>query len=279
MSATPTASPSATPTATATSTPSPTCTPGACGLLVGSGLTTGFPGHPDNWPPIIAGDTVNYTFANSQAAPNQFALFETHDPWGATIVKDAITGNGHTFTEFTPNDLAGFNFSQYRVVILNWDDTFLTDFITQYSAAIPALEAYINAGGVVWVQAAIQGSPGDFYPMPFGGQGNGADFGSSDPIVDPANPMVTGAPNPLNGNSASHASYSGLPGAAHVVVTKDDPAGPPVLYQLFVGGGCGTPTPTPTCSAGGTPGPWTQAAPVGDRSLRRFHGQRWHLCL
>ena len=109
-----------------TSTPSPTCTPGAGGLLVGSGLTTGFPGHPDNWPPIIAGDTVNYTFANSHAAPNEFALFETHDPWGGTIVKDAITGNGHTFTEFTPNDLAGFDFSQYRVVILNWDDTFLS---------------------------------------------------------------------------------------------------------------------------------------------------------
>src|SRR4029077_18585698 len=31
------------------------------------------------------------------------------------------------------------------------------------------------------------------------------------------------------------------------------------------GGGSPTPTPTasPTCTAGGTPGPWTQAAPVG----------------
>ena len=249
-----------TPTPTPTPTPSPTCTPGAGGLLVGSGLTTGFPGHPDNWPPIIAGDTVNYTFANSQAAPNEFALFETHDPWGGTIVKDAITGNGHTFTEFTPNDLAGFDFSQYRVVILNWDDTFLTDFNARSSAAIPALEAYINAGGVVWVQAAIQGSPGDNYPMPFGGQGNGADFGSSDPIVDPANPMVIGAPNPLNGNSASHVSYSGLPGASHVVVTKDDPAGPPTLYELFPGGGGCTPTPspTPTCTPSGG---WSEVAP------------------
>ena len=40
------------------------------------------------------------------------------------------------------------NFSDYRVVILNWDDTVLVDFITPYTAAIPALEAYAGAGGV-----------------------------------------------------------------------------------------------------------------------------------
>jgi hypothetical protein len=124
-------------------------------------------------------------------------VFETHGPWGANIVTDAITANGHTFTTFTPGQLSGFPFGDYRVVVLNWDDTFLVDFASDYSAAIPALEAYVNAGGVVWVQGAIQGVPGDNYPMPFGGQGNGADFGDSDPIVDPANPMVAGAPNPL----------------------------------------------------------------------------------
>jgi len=237
----------------ASPTPTPTCTAGPGGLLIGSGLTTGFPFHQDNWPPIIASDTVQYTFSNSLPAPNDYALFQTHDPWGGTIVKDAITSNGHTYTVFTPNDLAGFNFSQYRVVICNWDDTFLSDFNAQYSAAIPALEAYINAGGVVWVQAAIQGSPGDNYPMPFGGQGNGADFGASDPIVDPANPMVIGAPNPLNGNSASHVSYSGLPGAEHTVVINGADQ-QTVLYELRPGGGCNSPTPTatptgsPTCT-------------------------------
>ena len=53
------------------------------------------------------------------------------------------------------------------------------------------------------------------------------------------------------------------------------------------GGGCPSPTPTstgspsatPTCIPGGTPGPWTQAAPVDGRSLRGLHGQRWHGCL
>ena len=73
----------------------------------------------------LANNTVQYTFAISQPAANDFALFETHDPWGSTFIKDAITANGHTYTEFTPADLATVNFSDYRVVICNWDDTFL----------------------------------------------------------------------------------------------------------------------------------------------------------
>ena len=234
-------------TPTPTPTPTPTCTPGAGGgLLIGSGMTTGY--LPNGWEPTLASNTVNYTFSNSQAAPNEFALFDTHDAWGFTVIKDAITSNGHTFTEFTPADLAGFDFTQYRVVILNWDDTFLSDFNPQYTAAIPALEAYINGGGVVWVQAAVQGSPGDVYPMPFGGQGNAADFAASDPVVDPANAMMVGMPNPITGNSASHVSYTGLPGAAHTVVISGNTS-QPTLYELFPGGGGCTPTPTPTPTA------------------------------
>ena len=99
--------------------------------LVGSGLTVGWPGN--TWSALVAGNTVNYTFSHSQAAANEFALFETHDPWGSTFVKDAITSNAHTYTEFTPGQLAGFPFSDYRVVILNWDDTFLADFISDYT--------------------------------------------------------------------------------------------------------------------------------------------------
>src|SRR4030095_9086384 len=221
--------------------------PKACGLLIGSGLTCGWPGN--TWSAQLAGNTVQYTFALGQPAANDFALFETHDPWGSTVLKDAITANGHTYTEFTPADLATVNFSDYRVVILNWDDTFLVDFITPYTAAIPFLEAYASSGGVVWVQGAIQGSPGDNYPMPFGGQGNGANFGDSDPIVDPASPMMTGMPNPIEGNSASHVSFTDLPGPAHTVVINPN-NNQPALYDLQFGGKCGaTPTPSPTPSA------------------------------
>ena len=224
--------------------------PKGCGLLVGSGLTCGWPVN--TWSGQLASNTVQYTFAVSQPAADDFALFETHDPWGSTFIKDAITATGHTYTEFTPADLASVNFSDYRVVILNWDDTLLDKFITPYTAAIPALEAYVGGGGVVWVQAAIQGNPGDNFPVPFGGQGLGADFSASDNVVDPASPMMLNIPNPMQGNSASHVSYTGLPGPAHTVVINPND-NQPVLYDLQFGGTCGgTPTPTPTATATST---------------------------
>ncbi len=232
--------------------------PNACGLLIGSGLTCGWPEN--TWSAQLAGNTVQYAFARSQPAANDFALFETHDPWTSTFIKDAITANGHTYTEFTPADLATVNFSDYRVVILNWDDTFLFEFITPYTAAIPALEGYAGAGGVVWVQAAIQGESGDNFPMPFGGDGHGGDFSGSDNVVDPASPMMINIPNPMVGNSASHVSYTGLPGPAHTVVINPND-NQTVLYDLQVGDTCG-PTPTPTPTATATPGTPTPTATV-----------------
>src|SRR5262249_31753857 len=220
----------------ATATPTPT--PSACGLLVGSGMTTGF--EPNGWETILAPNTVDYTFSNSSTAPNEFALFDTHDPWGFTIIKDAITGAGHTYTEFTPADLTGFDFSQYRVVILNWDDTNAPDFLADYPAAIPALEAYINAGGVVWITEAIQTC--DSVPMPFGGTGTGCEFGDSDPVVDPASPMMVGMPNPIPGSAANHLSFTGLPAAAHVVVHSNADNNP-ALYDFRPNETCGGPGP------------------------------------
>src|SRR6266550_7124839 len=223
--------------------PTPTPTP-PCGLAIGSGLTVGF--GPSGYSQIAL-NTVNYTFGSSLPAPNEFALFETHDPWFYTVIKDAITAAGHTYTEFTPADLAGFDFSQYRVVILNWDDTPLTDFGGSaacgggaYISALPALETYSAAGGVVWVQGAIQGNFGDCFPLPFGGQAC-IDFSFEDPIVQQCHPMMIGVDNPIEGNYASHTSQTDLPAASNVVVINGSDSNS-VVYELA----CATPQPTPT---------------------------------
>ena len=168
--------------------------PKGCGLLVGSGMTLGFP--PNTWSASWLTTLFN-TRLLSASPLRMTSRYSRHTIRGALpFIKDAITANGHTYTEFTPADLATVNFSDYRVVICNWDDTTVPEFLTPYTAAIPGLEAYAGAGGVVWVQAAIQGGAHS-YPMPFGGQGNGCDFSPSDDVVDPASPMMIGMPNPM----------------------------------------------------------------------------------
>ena len=74
--------------------------------------------------------------------------------------------------------------------------------------------------------------------MPFGGQGLGADFSDSDNVVDPASPMMIDIPNPMVGDSASHVSYTGLPGPAYTVVINPN-NNQTVLYDLQFGGNCG----------------------------------------
>ena len=220
--------------------PTPTPSP-PCGLVIGDGLTIGFA---FNGYQQIASNIVNYTFSSSVNAPNEYAIFETHDPWGFTVVKDAIIAAGHTYSVFGPCDLPGFDFSQYRVIVMNWDDTVAGAFLDFYTDSLPALEAYSAGGGVVWVQGAIQDG---CYPLPFGGQ-SCLDFGSEDPIVDICSPMVAGIPNPIVGNFASHVSSTGLPAAAHIVVVNDADANP-VLYDLKCQTASPTPTPTPPLCA------------------------------
>jgi len=220
--------------------PTPTPSP-PCGLVIGDGLTIGF--APNGYQQI-ASNIVDYTFSSGVNAPNDYAIFETHNPWGFTVVKDAITAAGHTYSVFTPCDLPGFDFSQYRVVILNWDDTFTSEFVDFYTAALPGLESYSAGGGVVWVQGAIQSFGGDCYSLPFGGQSCGGIFGKADPIVDICSPMMVGISNPIVGTSASHVSDTGLPAAANVVVINDVD-GNPVLYDLKCQTASPTPTPTP----------------------------------
>jgi hypothetical protein len=62
---------------------------------------------------------------------------------------------------FSPEQLYGFDFSQYRAIILNWDGHDINEFDGPYEAVLPVLEAYAGAGGVVWVQ-------GDMWEIPLG---------------------------------------------------------------------------------------------------------------
>ena len=136
----------------------PTGTPP--GLLIVAGQTNEFYDYAE------LDDIVQYSFAQSQTAPNQFAIFQTHNPFGNTLLRNHITADGYTYSIFRPAALVGFNFAAYQVVILDWSDTESIDFDPPYTSVIPALETYISNGGVLWIEGAIQNG---VIPLPFGG--------------------------------------------------------------------------------------------------------------
>ena len=204
-------------------------------LLIVCGEGIGFPA---NFFSVEAGNIVRYAFAASRPASHDFAIFQQADPGGATVVKDAITNNGHTFSTFTPAQLAGFAFGDYRAVILNWDGSIADAFAPQTTAAVPALEAYIKRGGVVWIQAAFGHTNGGLnsFPLPFSGtQINDFDAYSANWIVDFSSPMMaTLGPNPIGGaQSITSTSHSiGLANAAHAVKLAPDASGVVVLFDF-----------------------------------------------
>ena len=223
---------------TPTPTPMPTCTPS--GLLIVAGQTSEFYDYAE------LNDIVQYSFAQSQVRPNQFAIFQTHNPWGNILLRNHITADGYTYSIFGPPALVGFPFADYRVVVLDWSDTESIDFDPPYTSVIPALETYISNGGVVWIQGAIQNG---VFPLPFAGT---ATYNPQNDnfIVDTSSPMVQGMPNPFEGDAASHAIFAGYPGNAHVVVVGGiNSGGPTTLYELRPSGPCGTPTATATPTA------------------------------
>ncbi len=185
---------------------------------------------------LEAGNIVRYAFANGKpAAAHEFAVFQNDSN---TIVKDAISANGHTFTAFSVAQLSGFNFSDYRVVILNWDNSPGDLVADPTAAAIPGLEAYVADGGTVWIQGAIRYDMNvlatNSFALPFGGtQANDGDFYMANWIIDAANPMMAGlGPNPISNGEVESTSHStGYPAGARIVKRAQDENGVVTLYE------------------------------------------------
>jgi hypothetical protein len=229
-----------------------------------SGTDTGYNGNSQSV--TLAANDVGYTWGLSQPAANQYAIFQTHNPWGSTILETAITKAGHTYTVFPPSALTGFSFASYSVVILNWDDTFVSAFDPPYTSVIPALQTYVLNGGMLWIQGAIQnGGAVTTYSLPFGGTAT-FDLESWDYIDIPSSALITGVPNPFHGTWASHASFTGIPASSQVVVSVGQTPGGTAVQYVYQTGVC-PPTPTPVgtppaITATPTPSPTPRFSPT-----------------
>ncbi len=204
----------------------------------------------------------SYGRSNPVLFPNEFAVHQTHDPWGLTHLRSNITADGYSYSLFTPADLAARTYASYRVTVLNWDDTTISDFASPYGAALHDLEYYVQSGGVLWLQTAVNSAGGTTYPLPFSGTATYAG-NSTNTIIDPFSQMVTGMPNPFTGDPASTMTFTGLPAPAHIVVRAPIAAGLPTLYEYAppplaapcppLPGTTSTPTATSTSTATATP--------------------------
>ncbi|MGH9243536.1 MAG: hypothetical protein ACRD29_04320, partial [Acidimicrobiales bacterium] len=133
-------------------------------------------------------------------------------------------------------DMATIDLSPYEAVFIGNDQP--PGFYAAYTEQLARFEAYVEAGGFLWLGGAGWGANGgspDGVPLPGGGTINGPVFEEANTIVAPDHPLVAGIPNPITLEYASHSVFSGYPAGSEIAV--GDSSGQTTLAEYDLGAG------------------------------------------
>ncbi len=157
-------------------------------------------------------------------------------PWGTDSIQEALVANGVAYDLSHSADMATIDLSPYEAVFIGNDQP--PGFYAAYTEQLARFEAYVEAGGFLWLGGAGWGANGgspDGVPLPGGGTINGPVFEEANTIVAPDHPLVAGIPNPITLEYASHSVFSGYPAGSEIAV--GDSSGQTTLAEYDLGAG------------------------------------------
>jgi subtilisin family serine protease len=199
---------------------------------------------PERTPSLAEGVT-------SHQAPSEHTPAEVAPSWdGAAVlvVMDALPWDSQALLEvFEWNDLAPdvvgsdqlgeLDLDPYDVVVLANDQP--PAFYAAYGEHLHALEAFVTAGGYLWVGAASYGWNGggfDGLPLPGGVTVLEQVFEEVNLVVLPDHPAMLGVPARFTGSAVSHSAFEDLlPGTA--VIAVGEWAELPTMVEYPLGAG------------------------------------------
>lgn len=134
------------------------------------------------------------------------AVVKSADPWGSTEWTDQLDAQGIAYTVIPTANLAATDLDAYGLVIVPSQTSGAA--YDNIHAALPQLEAYNEAGGVLILSTCVNSSTGDGDAL-FDGISQGWELC---PVAHPAGHLlVTGVGVDAPGNNAVHYVYSGVP--------------------------------------------------------------------
>ena len=172
----------------------------------------------------------------SEVPPDVLVVIDTL-PWESDALLRVLSEDGIAFDTVNSDGIAGLDLSRYVLVILANDQP--QAFYDSYAANFAAFEAYVEAGGFLWVSAAAAGSQGSTFNggvLPGGATVHDPAYDGQNAITDPAHPIVAGMPNPFSGSFASHATFADLPAGTDVIATRSTNDSP-TLIEYGLGSG------------------------------------------
>lgn len=151
-------------------------------------------------------------------------------PWGSSATQALLEHKGLSYDQITTFELASWDITPYRVVILS-SDQFSASYLNVANQR-SKLESYLDLGGVLEVHGCGVGwNFGDprYLVLPDGVR---IDINeSSYNFITKDHPLVAGVPSPFYGNAASHCYFVGLPAGAEVIARDDEGEPSLVVYQ------------------------------------------------
>lgn len=184
-------------------------------------------GAPAPAPPPLEGRAANQVLAGG------VLIIQDQYPWGYSAIQDILTTHGIAYDEVDSSEIPTVNLAPYGLVIIPSNQP--GSFYTTWNANIGRFASFVSAGGALWLSTCAYS---DTSPEPLvpGGVVNATDLEDFNVIVAPAHPWVAGVPSPMEGDYASHDSFTNLvPGS--LVVAQAQTSGLPVLVDYALGTG------------------------------------------
>ena len=152
------------------------------------------------------------------------AVVQDTNPWGSAEWTDQLTDQGVAYTVIPTASLAATDLDAYGLVIVPSQTSSAA--YNNVHAALPQLEAYNEAGGVLILSTCASSSVGDGDAIVDGISQTWQTCGTAHPS---SNLLVTGVGADAPGNWAVHYVYSGVPGGYTTLATTDCGTGQPCM--------------------------------------------------
>ena len=158
-------------------------------------------------------------------------------PWESDAIQQELTANGVTFDVMGAAEMDTIDFSSYDVIYVGNDQP--QSFYDAVSNNLDRLASFVSGGGYLWFGSAAFGSQGsdlDGFVLPGGATIHGPVYEDFNTVAAPGHPLMAGMPDPFQGTSASHVTFSDLPPGATVIANAQNDGGPSLVEYDFGAG-------------------------------------------
>ena len=175
-----------------------------------------------------------YAIDEVRIGSNRVLIIQDRYPWGYDSIQQILNANGVCYDQVAPSQIPTIDLSPYWLVIIPSNQS--SGFYSTWNANIAKFQAYVEAGGALWLSTCAYHSTSP-EPLVPGGVTNANDNPDHyNDIIEPTHPWVAGVPSPIYGNYASHDSFTNLyPGS--LVVVQAQMSGNPTLVDYMMSAG------------------------------------------